>query len=63
MGPAKNITLPRVTDVNNQIDVRTIYPEAQGPTLGIRGGALTPFSAGGYKNVPIIGVKQLMASY
>lgn len=63
---AKNLSLPRVTDVNNQIDLRTIYPEAAGPTLGGRGSALTPFTSGGIKNQhpsALISVKQLMASY
>lgn len=50
----KNQVLVGITDVNNQVDVRSVYPEAAGPTLGIRGSALTPFTSGGYKDVPVI---------
>ena len=38
------------TDVNNQVDVRGVYPEAGGPTVGNRASALTPYTAGGYKD-------------
>lgn len=49
----KNQVLVNITDVNNQVDVRGVYPEAAGASLGTRGSALTPFTSGGYKDGPV----------
>ena len=46
----RNVFVSMPTDVNNQVDVRNIYPEAGGPTVGNRASALTPYTAGGYKD-------------
>lgn len=46
----RNVFVTMPTDVNNQVDVRGIYPEAGGPTVGNRASALTPYTAGGYKD-------------
>lgn len=53
----------RVTDINNQVDIRTVYPEGAGPTLAGRASALTPYTAGGYKEVPTLTVQELMGGY
>lgn len=43
--------LAAMGDVNNQVDARGIYPEAGGSTTGTRGSALTPYTAGGFKDM------------
>ena len=44
----RNVFASFPSDVNNQVDTRGVYPEAGGPTVGNRGSALTPYTAGGY---------------
>jgi hypothetical protein len=34
------------SDVNNQVDVRNVYGNARGGTVGTRAGAFTPYTAG-----------------
>lgn len=34
------------SDVNNLVDVRNIYPEARGSSVGTRASAFTPYTAG-----------------
>lgn len=34
-------------DVNNEVNVRNVYPAAGGPSIGQRGSAMTPYAAGG----------------
>lgn len=51
--------MENIFDVNNIIDTRGVYPEASGSTTGERASALTPYTAGGYKAIPEIGMNTL----
>lgn len=46
-------------DTTNRVDIRTVYSEGAGPTLGQRGGALMPYVAGGFRQVPEVGLNTL----
>jgi hypothetical protein len=41
-------------DVNNTVNTRGIYPESGGPSVGIRGSALTPYTSGSYKAATVL---------
>ena len=46
----RNAFVTAQSDVSNQVDLRGVYPEAGGSTVGTRASALTPYTAGGYKD-------------
>lgn len=48
-----------LADINNQIDRRGVYPEARGSTVAERASPLTPYTAGGYKQIPEVGLNTL----
>jgi hypothetical protein len=41
-------------DVNNTVNTRGVYPESGGPSTGIRGSALTPYTSGSYKAASVL---------